>query len=423
MTTPHPADERRRLPLSVYVLAAGVFCLGTSEFMVAGLLPAISADLGVTISRAGMLITGFALGMMLGAPVMAIVTLRFPPKVTVLTAGAVFVLSHLVPLLGNSFPLILGSRVLAAVAAAAYWAVGGVLVMRLSGEGNVARGLAVLIGGLTVANVLGVPLGTAIGEALGWHGTFVAVALATAGVLVLVHRGVPALPATGSGGLGDRLRREVATLRDRRLWLALATTAAYQAAVFCAFSYLAPLFTNVSGLPSGVVPVLLLLFGLGSLLGVTIGGRYADKNMLANVFISLAAMAVTMAVLVALSGAGWWVAPAVFGFGAAAFSIAAALNGRVFSFAAAAPTLAAGVNVSAFNVGNAVGPWIGGLVISAGYGLRAPVWAALALVGVAVLLATCSMVVEHRGNTADERATVPDVRAECSAAAECVGPA
>lgn len=402
--TAPPQTARGRLPTSVYLLALGTFCLGTSEFMLAGLLPEMATDLHTSIPSAGMLITAFALGMMIGAPIMAVATLRMPPKRTLLVAGAVFTAAHLLPLLSDSFAMVLASRVVAAVACAAFWAVGAVLAARIAGPGRTARAMAVIVGGLTLANILGVPAGTLIGQHFGWRGAFVAVAVTTVLCMTLIAVRIPSVPVAGVGNLRQRVGAELAALRQGRLWLALLTTAAFQAAVFCAFSYLAPLLTDVAGLGESSVPAVLLLFGIGSFIGVVLGGRFADRNMLGNVFISLIAMTSTLLLLLALAGSGWWAAVAVFGFGAAGFSIAAALNGRVFIFAGAAPTLAAGINVSAFNLGNAVGPWVGGTVIAAGFGFRAPVWAAIGLAVLAFGIAGISAVVERRPAPSPKRA-------------------
>ncbi|UPK75168.1 MFS transporter [Nocardioidaceae bacterium SCSIO 66511] len=375
----------QRLPIAVHALALGIFCLGTSEFMLAGLLPQVASGLDVSIPDAGMLISAFAIGMLFGAPLMTLATLRLPQRATLLGAAAVFGLAHVAPFAVDGYASQLVGRVVAAVACATYWAVAAVITTKLAGPERTARALAVLVGGLTLANVVGVPAGTWIGGTLGWEAAFVAVAVASVAVVVLLRALVPVLPDARTGlPMRDLVRSETRAFRDRRLWLALATTATFQAAVFCTFSYLAPLLTDVAGLPEKYVPLVLLLFGIGTFVGVTIGGRYADRDMLANVVLSLAAMVLALLLLAAVAGSRIGVVAAVFVLGAASFSIAAALNGRVFAFAGDAPTLAASVNVSAFNVGNALGPWLGGVVIGAGLGLRAPVWMG-ALLGVVAL--------------------------------------
>lgn len=210
--TPRRTD---RMPLSVYLLALGTFCLGTSEFMLAGLLPEMAADLGTSIPTTGLLITAFAVGMLIGAPVMAVATLRFPPKTTLVVAAAVFEIAHLLPLLDGTFAVVLVSRVVSAVGCAAFWAVGAVLAARIAGEGRIARAMAVIVGGLTLSNILGVPVGTWIGQKFGWQGAFVAVTVATALVLVLIVRSVPATPVAGTGNLRARIGAEIDALRDR----------------------------------------------------------------------------------------------------------------------------------------------------------------------------------------------------------------
>ncbi|NHN56297.1 MFS transporter [Calidifontibacter sp. DB0510] len=394
------APAKARLPLSVYILALGTFCIGTSEFMLAGLLPQLSAGLGVSISRAGLLITAFAVGMTLGAPLMTLVTLRLPRRATLLGAALVFSAVHLLPLAFDGYAAVLVGRVVAAVACATYWAVGAVIAVRLAGPEHTARALAAIVGGLTLANVLGVPLGTWIGERSGWQAAFVAVAIATLAVTLVLRLMIPRQPHDAATPMRVLVRREVAAFGDRRLWLALATTATFQAAVFACFSYLAPLLTEVSGIPESRVPLVLLLFGVGTFVGVTIGGRYADRDPLLNVFLSLGTMVLALLALVTLAGSAVGVVIATFLFGATSFSIAAALNGRVFGFAGDAPTLAASVNVSAFNVGNAAGPWIGGLVLDAGLGLRAPVWAAIVLALVSLSIASASWRLERGGRPA-----------------------
>ena len=402
-------SSTRRLPTSVYALALGIFCLGTSEFMLAGLLPNIAEGLGVSIPDAGMLISGFAVGMLVGAPLMALATLRLPQRATLLGAGVVFGLAHIVPFAVDGYASQLVGRVVAAVACATYWAVAAVIAMKLAGPQRTARAMAVLVGGLTLANVVGVPAGTWIGGTFGWQAAFVAVALASAAVVGMLRALIPVLPDERAAlPVKELVRSETRAFGDRRLWLALATTASFQAAVFCAFSYLAPLLTDVSGVPGRYVPLVLLLFGAGTFAGVTISGRYADRDMLANVVVSLSAMVLALLLLVALAGSRVGVVVALFVLGTAAFSIAAALNGRVFAFAGDAPTLAASVNVSAFNLGNALGPWLGGVVLGAGLGLRAPVWMGVLLGLVALGFAATSWRVE-RG-----RVPVP-VETECAA--------
>lgn len=387
-----------RLPLGVYVLGFTIFSLGTSEFMLAGLLPPMAADLGVSIPQAGALITAFAIGMLAGAPVMTLLTLNLPRRTTLLGAAAVFAAMHLLGAVVDDFGLLLATRVVSAVACATYWAVAAVTAMAISPPRATARAMAVVVGGLTVANVVGVPLGTWIGERGGWQLSFLAVGLASLLALATTALLVPETRPRAAARQDYRavLRAELTSFRRPQLWVALGTTATFQAAVFGTFSYLSPMLTDIAHLDPATVPAALLLFGFGTLAGVTIGGRYADRNLLGNVLISLLALAAALAGLaLALRVGGWVSLAAVALFGAAAFSIASALNARVLLHAGGAPTLAAAVNVSAFNVGNALGPWAGGAVIAGGLGYLAPIWVSLALVAVALVLAALSWRLER----------------------------
>lgn len=403
-------DAPPRLPRAVYALGLTVFCLGTSEFMIAGLLPQMSDDLGVSVPAVGHLISAFAVGMLIGAPVMALATLRLPRRTTLLGAGAVFAAAHMVGALTSSYAILFASRVVSAVACATFWAVAAVTVVAIAPRGTTARGLGVLVGGLTVANIIGVPGGTWVGERFTWQTTFVVVAVATVIAVAVVAATVPETRTVTTERIGALARHEIGALRNRRLWVALATTMSFQAAVFGTFSYLAVILIDVSGLESRWVPWVLFLFGLGSLAGIIVGSRYADRDALVNVIASLSTLGIALIALYVTAPLGPVVVVTVFAFGFAAFSIASALNARVFQHAGDAPTLASAVNVSAFNVGNAVGPWFGGLVIAAGWGYLSPVWVSLALVGLALFWAGVSWRLERRSRT-----VVPEPRDPCPA--------
>jgi DHA1 family chloramphenicol resistance protein-like MFS transporter len=256
-----------------------------------------------------------------------------------------------------------------------------------------ARALAILLGGLTIANVVGVPAGTWLGQWLGWRAAFWAVAIVAAislvGVLFLI-------PAGARITEPPKLRNELRTFRNVRLWLSIATTVVYASAIFGTFSYAAPLITDVAGLPESAVSLVLLLFGVGSFLGNVIGGRFADRGALTNLHVSFIVIIAVLAALAAAAGSPIAAVALLFALGVAGFSAAAALNARVFQLAEDAPTLAGAVNTSAFNVGNTIGPWIGGAAISAGLGYRAPVWLGAALLVVALGLTLVSRVFDAR---------------------------
>ncbi|MEV6106071.1 Cmx/CmrA family chloramphenicol efflux MFS transporter [Streptomyces sp. NPDC051940] len=382
MPAPSSPPGAARVPAAVYVLGLSVFALGTSEFMLSGLLPEVAGDLGVSIPSAGLLISAFAIGMVIGAPLLAGATLRLPRRTTLTGLLVVFGIGHVIAALSDSYAVLFATRVLSALACAGFWAVGAAVAISMVPTGARAKAMAIMIGGLSVANVVGVPGGAVLGQLWGWRSAFWAVAVMTAvaiaGVLALVPRvPVPAEP--------PRLREELRIYANPQVWLVLVTIALFAASTFSFFSYLAPLLTDVSGLSESWVPMVLGLFGVGALIGTVIGGRIADRNLFATMYAGLASSAVVLALVALLAEYPVAVVVLTGLLGVTAFMTAPALNARMFNVAHEAQTLAGATNTSSFNIGNTIGPWLGGLVISAGLGYPATAWtgAALAAAGVA----------------------------------------
>ncbi|MEV3990600.1 Cmx/CmrA family chloramphenicol efflux MFS transporter [Streptomyces sp. NPDC049837] len=370
------------MPLAVYILGLSVFALGTSEFMLSGLLPPIADDMNVSIPKAGLLISAFAIGMVIGAPLLAVATLRLPRKTTLIALISTFGLGQLVGALAPSYGILFASRVVSALACAGFWAVGAAVAIAMVPVGSRARAMAVMIGGLSIANVLGVPAGAFLGEHLGWRSAFWAVGAASAVALVGVVTLIPRIPLPDDK---PRLRHELTIYRDRQVWLAVVVTALAAGGVFCAFSYLAPLLTDVAGLDAGWVPTVLGLFGIGALIGTTIGGRVADAHLFGVLISGITASTVFLVALAVFASSP--VATVILSFllGVSAFYTAPALNARMFNVAGAAPTLAGATTTAAFNLGNTGGPWLGGTVIDAGLGFPSTAWAgaAMTLLGLA----------------------------------------
>lgn len=390
------------MPRVVLVLAVCVFALGTSEFMIAGLLPEMAADLSVTIPQAGYLISAFAAGMIVGAPTMAVLTLRLPRRTTLVAALVVVAVGQFAGALAGDYAVMLTARIVTAVAMGAFWAVAAVVTVSSVGPRDRARALAVLLAGLTVSNVAGIPLGTLVGQQFGWRASFWLVgALAAVGVIGVLTsvRNRPAEDAP------PRLAAELVAFRRGRLWIAFGTTALYQAAAVGLVSYIAPLLTDVTGLDPVWVPVVQLGFGFGSFVGVVIGGRVADAHPWATLFGALAGAVVLLALIGLFAPVPVVMVALVVLLGVVAFVIAAPLNARVFALAGAAPTLASAANTSAFNVGNSVGPALGGLAIAAGLGYAAPAWLGVALASGAIALGVVSWSLDRR----DAAAGVVDV--------------
>ncbi|MBD9700910.1 Cmx/CmrA family chloramphenicol efflux MFS transporter [Streptomyces caniscabiei] len=387
------------MPLSVYVLGLAVFALGTSEFMLSGLLPPIAEDMDVSIPRAGLLISAFAVGMVVGAPLLAVATLRLPRRTTLVALITVFGLGQIAGALAPTYAVLFASRIVSALACAGFWAVGAAVAVAMVPVNARARALAIMIGGLSIANVLGVPAGAFLGEHFGWRSAFWAVAVASAIALVGVVTLVPAIPLPDER---PRLAQEVRIYRDGQVWLSIAVVALAAGGVFCAFSYLAPLLTEVSGLDAGWVPTVLALFGIGALIGTAIGGRFADAHLFG---VLLSGTAASTVLLVALALLAQYAAAAVllsFLLGVSAFYTAPALNARLFNVAGAAPTLAGATTTAAFNLGNTGGPWIGGVVIDAGQGFAATAWAGGAITAAAIGTTAVSLRL-HRRTRASRR--------------------
>ncbi|MFF4450447.1 Cmx/CmrA family chloramphenicol efflux MFS transporter [Streptomyces sp. NPDC001502] len=381
------------MPVSVYVLGLSVFALGTSEFMLSGLLPPIAEDMGVTIPQAGLLISAFAIGMVVGAPLLAVATLRLPRRTTLIALISLFGLGQVAGALAPTYELLFASRVVSAFACAGFWAVGAAVAIAMVDKDQRARAMAVMIGGLSIANVLGVPAGAFLGEHLGWRSAFWSVAAASAIALVGILALIPKIPLPADK---PSLGRELRIYRDRQVWLSIGITALAAGGVFCAFSYLSPLLTDVAGLDSRWVPWILGLFGIGALAGTTVGGRVADAHLFGVMIWGITASTVFLTALALAASTAAAAVALAFLLGFSAFFTAPALNARMFNVAGAAPTLAGATTTAAFNLGNTGGPWLGGTVIDAGLGFAATAWAGAAMTVTAIVLTVLALRLDRR---------------------------
>ncbi|MFI2619873.1 Cmx/CmrA family chloramphenicol efflux MFS transporter [Streptomyces sp. NPDC018584] len=384
------------MPLAVYMLGLAVFALGTSEFMLSGLLPPIADDMDVSIPRAGLLISAFAVGMVIGAPLLAVATLRLPRRTTLIALITVFGLGQVAGALAPSYEILFASRVVSALACAGFWAVGAAVAIAMVDFGQRARAMAVMIGGLSIANVLGVPAGAFLGEHFGWRSAFWAVGAASAVALVGVLTLIPRIPLPAEK---PRLKKEIAIYADRQVWLSVTVTALAAGGVFCAFSYLSPLLTDVAGLSDGWVPSVLGLFGLGALVGTAIGGRVADAHLFGVLLSGIAASTVFLVALALFAATPAAAITLSFLLGVSAFYTAPALNARMFNVAGAAPTLAGATTTAAFNLGNTGGPWLGGTVIDLDFGYAATAWAGAAMTAAAIAAVAVSLRLHRRAGS------------------------
>ncbi|MBW5421272.1 Cmx/CmrA family chloramphenicol efflux MFS transporter [Streptomyces sp. BG9H] len=382
------------MPFALYLLGLAVFAQGTSEFMLSGLVPDIARDLDVSIPAAGHLTSAFAVGMVVGAPLMALVSRRFSRRSALLVFLVAFLLVHLVGALTTSFAVLLATRVVGALANAGFLAVALVTATSMVEPNAKGRATSVLLGGVTVACVAGVPAGALLGEVWGWRSAFWAVALLSVPAVLALAWAVPAgaPDAAGPDPAGRGALGELRALRGPRLLLTLLLGALVNGATFCTFTYLAPLVTEVTGLGPGWVPVVLALFGIGSFVGVGVGGRLSDGRpvpLLVCGTLALLAGWVLLAVTAAHPVAALVL---VLVQGALSFGVGSTLISQALYAAADAPHLAGGFATAAFNVGGAFGPWAGGLAISAGLGYRSPLWVSALLVALALVIGGTALV-------------------------------
>lgn len=374
------------MPLALYLLALAVFAMGTSEFMLAGLVPDIAADLEVSVGTAGLLTSAFAVGMVLGAPAMAAFARRWPARTTLLGCLALFAACHVVAVITPSFAVLFATRVVAAVANAGFLAVALSTATRLVAPDQKGRALAVLLSGTTLATVAGVPAGALLGAALGWRATFWAVVLLCVPAAIGIANGVRSRTwgtPDGPGG-GPSLVSELAQLRAPRLLVAMLLGALVNGGTFAALTFLAPIVTGTAGLDEVWVSLALVLFGAGSFVGVAASGRLSDRHPRLTIGVASPALLLGWLSLALLADRAVPLLVLVFVQGALAFAVGSSLIARVLYAASGAPTMGGSYATVALNVGAAAGPAIGAATLS-GHGDLGPVWVAAALTGVALL--------------------------------------
>ncbi|MFI7102934.1 MFS transporter [Streptomyces sp. NPDC050161] len=383
LRTARPRASGRSATAALLALALGAFAVGTTEVVITGLLPEVAGDLRVPIPTAGLLVSGYALGMVVGAPLLTALSTRVAHKRMLLWLVGLFIVASVVSALAPGFTILLTGRVLSALAGGAYVGIAAVVAAGLVPAERKARAIASVFMGLSLANVLGVPGGTALGQALGWRATFWAVTAVGVALLIALTVFVPYEPAAQGAGL----RRELAAFRRGRVWLSLATTAFGWAPFLAVLTYVAPLLTEVTGFGARTVPLMLVLVGVGMVIGTPLAGRLADRALLPTLYGALAAVSVTSLLLLAAVHSEPAMVIGFLLFGLVGAAVIPPLQTSVLATARGADNLASAANISAFNVGNAGGPLLAGAALSAGAGYTAPLGIAAALGGVGLLLA------------------------------------
>lgn len=379
------------MPLTLYVLALAVFAMGTSEFMLAGLVPDIAATFDVSTGTAGLLTSAFAVGMIVGAPTMAAFARHWPARSTLLGCVAVFALCHVVAATTPSFAVLLATRVVAALANAGFLAVALTTATRLVAPNRKGRALAVLLTGTTIATVAGVPAGAVLGTALGWRATFWAVALLCVPAAVGIVAGLR-LRAEPPGGpaRGPSLISELARLRAPAVLVTMLLGALVNGGTFAAFTFLAPVVTGTAGLDERWVPISLVLFGVGSAAGVAVAGRLSDQHPRLTLGTAAPALVLGWLAVALLAAHPALLLVLILVQGVLAFAVGSTLIARVLYAATEAPTMGGSYATAALNVGAAAGPAIGAIALTVS-GDLGPVWVAAALTGIAWIASVPSL--------------------------------
>ncbi|WP_328668727.1 MFS transporter [Streptomyces sp. NBC_00328] len=381
------------MPLALLALAVGAFGIGTTEFAMMGLLPDVAGDLGISIPDAGHLVSAYALGVVIGAPLLAAATSRMSRRTVLIALMGLFVVGNALSALAPGENWLLAARFLSGLPHGAFFGVGAVVATGLVAPERKARSVSLMFLGLTVANIAGVPAATLVGQHLGWRATFLGVSAIGVAAIASLYLLIPRTPGHTPGG---GLRGELAALRPLPVWLALGTTVTGFAALFSAYSYITPMLTDAAGYAHGSVTLLLALFGVGATAGNLLGGRLADHAMRRTLFGGLASLVAVLAAFPVLMRTEWSAAVAVVLLGTAAFVTGSPLQLMVMEKAAAAPSLASSANQAAFNLANAGGAWIGGLALAAGFGATSPALAGAGLAVLGLAVAAAGLAVDRR---------------------------
>jgi DHA1 family inner membrane transport protein len=391
------------MPAAVLALTAGAFGIGTTEFLIMGLLLQVAADMQVSVSAAGLLISGYALGVFVGAPILTLATRRMPRKAVLLSLMAIFTFGNAACALAPDYGLLMAARILTSLAHGTFFGVGSVVATSLVTEDKRASAIATMFIGLTVATLLGVPFGAWFGLMLGWRAAFWAVTaigvVAFAVLIVLVPGDV------GGNEKATSLREELAVVGRPQVLLGLVMTVFGFAGLFVVVTYVQPILTRLTGFSEAAVSPILLVFGVGLSIGNVAGGRLADRGLGRALIGTLAALALVLVALAAVLSIKGLAVAFIFLLGIAAFATVAPLQLRVLEAAGVeGRTLASSLNIAAFNLGNALGAWAGGLTIDHGLGLAALPLVAAAITVAGLLLSLWSL---HLDRPVPSAATCP----------------
>ncbi|EHA15925.1 MFS transporter [Halomonas sp. HAL1] len=370
------------MPLALLALAISAFAIGTTEFVTTGLLQDVASDLNVTIPQAGYLTSGYAMGVVVSAPILTILLSRFNRKHTLLFLILLFIIGSVVSALAANFQQLLVGRVLSAFCHGAFFGIGAVVATTVAAPNKKASAMALMFTGLTLANVIGVPLGTYFGQHFGWRAAFWVIAalggVGFIGLLALVPKQVTER---------SNILNEIAVFRRPQVWLALLVTAIGFSGLLASFAYISPMMTEIAGFAPETLAWILSIYGIGLVVGNLVAARFADKALAPTILTLLALLVLTLLLFTYTIHIKPLALINVFLLGAIGFGTIPPLQMYVMEKATGAPALASAANISAFNLGAAGGVWLGGAAIEAGYGLVSPNWIGAITTGAGLLVA------------------------------------
>jgi MFS transporter, DHA1 family, inner membrane transport protein len=386
------------MPIAVYALALMAFAIGTTEFIVSGILPAISSDLSVSIPTAGLLVSGYAAGVAVGGPILALLTARFPAKPMILLLGLVFALGQLLCALAPDYFMLMAARLVSACGHGVFFGIGSVAVSRLVPEHRRGSALSLFVGGITLANVLGLPAGTAIGNAFGWRASFLCIAIMALLAVLAIAFALPGVK--GQAEPEAPLALQAGQLRHQQVWTSYLVIATVMVGSISFAVFQVPLLLEITRIEPGYVPLFLLLGGAGSVAGIFIGGRLADWRPIESLLGILVAQVACSVALMASAHNPIPMGISLFASALASMAFSTPVQLRILNAAKAAPNLASTLISTAYNVGIAGGAFLGAVLLNAGVG-----YATLPLVG--IVCSSLAALLTAASWRADRRVPVP----------------
>jgi Arabinose efflux permease len=386
----HSGTAKSGFPISLLSLTIGAFAIGMTEFVIMGILPNVADDLNVSISAAGQLITMYALGVAVGAPILTVLTHRIPQKKLLIFLMLLFIVGNGVSVIAPNYAVLMGARVLTALTHGTFFGVGAVIAANLVHPDRRAGAVSVMMAGLTIANILGVPLGTYIGQHMGWRASFGAIALM--GVIALI--GIAILIPRLKQEKSTSIKQQIAALISPKLLVFLLICALGNSGLFAVFTYITPLLVDITGFAEYSVTWILVLFGIGVTVGNIVGGKLADWKLMPSI------LGIYVVIVIALTALTFTIhneiaaVATIFVWGAGSFAVMPGLQVRIMGIAKGAPALASTSSHSAGNLGNAVGAFVGGWVITH-MSLSSLPWVGAILVGLALAVGAGSVLSER----------------------------